>query len=95
MNEFGADFFANKKMSNMSKRDKPMNIYIENLHLHNKILTIFYHKCMEEGACLEGETEKNKFYTVLSNLKLNLKQLQYDTWVVIKKQEGIQLVYIE
>lgn len=35
MNEFGADFFANK---NMSKRDKPMNIYIGNLHLHNKIM---------------------------------------------------------
>ncbi|GAB6439960.1 hypothetical protein bcgnr5372_63210 [Bacillus luti] len=36
MNEFGATFFANKKMSNMSKRDKPMNIYIGNLHLRNK-----------------------------------------------------------
>ncbi|MCV5520274.1 hypothetical protein OFN12_31980, partial [Escherichia coli] len=38
MNEFGANFFANKNMSNMSKRDKPMNIYIGNLHLHNKII---------------------------------------------------------
>ncbi|EEM83861.1 hypothetical protein bthur0011_21180 [Bacillus thuringiensis serovar huazhongensis BGSC 4BD1] len=36
MNEFGVNFFANKKISNMSKRDKPMNIYIGNLHLHNK-----------------------------------------------------------
>ncbi|WP_257154406.1 hypothetical protein [Bacillus thuringiensis] len=38
MNEFGVNFFANKKISNMSKRDKPMNIYIGNLHLHNKII---------------------------------------------------------
>lgn len=38
MKEFGVNFFANKKISNMSKRDKPMNIYIGNLHLHNKII---------------------------------------------------------
>nr|EEK67722.1 hypothetical protein bcere0006_22260 [Bacillus wiedmannii] len=37
MNEFGANFFANINMSNMSKRDKLMNIYIENIHLHKKI----------------------------------------------------------
>ncbi|KKZ95772.1 hypothetical protein B4153_2551 [Bacillus cereus] len=38
MNEFGVNFFANKNMSNMSKRDKLMNIYKGNLHLHNKIM---------------------------------------------------------
>lgn len=57
MNEFGANFFANKNMSNMSKRDKPMNIYIEHLHLHSKFLTIFYHKCMGEGVFLEEKSE--------------------------------------
>lgn len=29
MNEFGVNFFVNKKISNMSKRDKLMNIYID------------------------------------------------------------------
>ena len=59
MNEFGANFFANKNMSNMSKRDKLMNIYIENIHLHKKhILTIFYHECMGEGVVLAGKSEQ-------------------------------------
>lgn len=47
MNEFGVNFFANKKISNMSKRDKPMNIYIDfYTSIAQNGLTVFYHKCM-------------------------------------------------
>lgn len=42
MNEFGVNFFANKKISKMSKRAKLMNIYIEFLHLHNRMEYFLY-----------------------------------------------------